>query len=86
VADRRLRIDRLVIRVRGVREPEARRLGAALAPAILHQLGTVLDGPRPSSGHVDAIDAGTVTLAGRDRTATAIADRVAAGLRETGER
>lgn len=87
--DRSVKIDRLVVRMRGVDEAQAREAVAGLGEAVLRRLdasgvpGTLPPGVR----HVERIDAGAVQLSGRDGIATQVADAVAAQLRSrTGDR
>jgi len=82
VTDARLRIDRLVVRVRGMDETRARELASALGPGILRELGPVVSrlsaGDSPS--RVERVDAGSVAFAGGERTAAAVAAAIAARL------
>jgi len=81
VADR-LRIDRIVVRMRGVTESQARSLAKGLSDAVLRRLsGSPALGARsPGTQHIAKIDAGSVTLSSRDRIATHLADSVIANL------
>jgi hypothetical protein len=81
MANTSLRIERLVVRVRGLDETGARELALRLGPVVLRELApNVL---RMSAGDlhgVERIDAGRVTFAGAERTATKVAAAITARL------
>jgi hypothetical protein len=82
VVERRLRIDHLVVRMRGVAEPQARELVAALGEAVLRRLNdsSAIGSQLPGVRHIERIDAGSVALTCRDRLARHLADSVMAHL------
>jgi hypothetical protein len=82
MAERRLRIDRLVVRVRGVGEPQARELVAGLGEAVLRRLheSGALGAQAPGTGHIERIDAGSIAPTTRERIAAHLADAVRAQL------
>ena len=86
--DRRLRIDRLVVRMRGVCEPQARELSAGLGEAVLRQLndGGALAAQSRTTQHIQRIDAGSVVFSTPDRVAAHLADAVKAHLPPKGDR
>ncbi len=80
MADSRMRIERLVVRMRGIPEPRARGLAAGLGEVVLRQLSSslVLATRPPTVAQVERVDAGTVTLSSREQIAAHIAGAVAA--------
>jgi len=87
VADTRVRIDRLVVRVRGVPESSARGMVRALGTSVLRHLGTaVTQAPPPAPlTRVDRVDAGTIRFANQEHAAKAIATAVIARLSADGD-
>lgn len=87
--DRRLKIDRLVVRMRGVGELQAREVVAGLGEAVLYRLAEsgAPGALPPGSRHVERIDAGPIALSSRGGIAAHVADAVTAHLpRRTGDR
>jgi hypothetical protein len=78
VTDARLRIERLVVRVRGMDEARARSLASGLGPGILRHLAPAVSGA--AGGRVERVDAGTVAFTGGEQAAAAVAAAIAARL------
>jgi hypothetical protein len=82
VAERRLRIDRLVIRTRGISEPDARALASGLGEAVLRQLSESRQFTQqpPGTHHVERVDAGVMPASRRDQVASHLAGAVLSHL------
>ena len=82
MVERRLRIDRLVVRMRGIAELKAREFVTGLGESVLRRLenSPAISAQPQGVRRIERIDAGTIALSSRERLATHLADTVAAHL------
>lgn len=80
MADSRIRIDRLVIRVRGGSESHARGMVKGLASSLLRELSSGISQNTTTASFFDHVDAGTVQYNGAEQTGAAVAHSVSRQL------